>query len=70
MLIFLAKKKFEMRRDFKKNFDLEHEKNSKNISRGDLTWFQKHSRSCVGIVSCLCIPVVSGYNFGSLLITL
>lgn len=46
------------------------EKNSKNISHGDLTWFQKHSRSCVGIVSCLCIPVVSGYNFRSLLITL
>lgn len=35
-----------------------------------LAWFQKHSRNCVGIVSCLCIPVVSGYDFGSLLVTL
>lgn len=50
-----------------KNFDLEleGEKNNKNISCGDI-----EAQNCVGIVSCLCIPVVSGYDFGSLLVTL
>lgn len=37
-----------------KNFDLEleGEKNNKNISCGDI-----EAQNCVGIVSCLCIPV-------------